>query len=366
MAIADPKLVRNADGWYGLSSTSPAIDAAGSGYPALLDIAGVDDDPMLLLDISGQTRPSTRTLKDVGCDEYGGGSTLNRPLTLADVGPSYLGGPGGTPPAITTQPQSRSVAIGSSVSFTVAATGSAPLTYQWQKNGGSIAGATAATYTIASAQAGDAGSYTVVVGNAAGTVVSAVASLTVVALPAPWATIDIGSVGITGGASNSGGTYTVKGSGTGLGGSTDQFRYVYQQLYGDGSVTARLTSQTGTLAAAVAGVMIRESTATGAKFAAMVRRGSGTKNMVAIRRSSTGGSTTSTTSTSQTPPTCWVRVTRTGNSLAMRRSTDGVTWTTVATSTISMAATITLGLVVASGSNSVLDTDLFANVTVVT
>ena len=50
----------------------------------------------------------------------------------------------------------------------------------------------------------------------------------------------------------------------------------------------------------------------------------------------------------------------------MRRSTDGANWATVATSTISMAATITLGLVVASGSNSVLDTDLFTNVTVVT
>lgn len=366
MTVADPQLVRNADGYYGLSSTSPAIDAASASYPSVLDIVGVDDDPTLLFDISGQTRPATRTLKDVGCDEYAVGGTVNRPLTLADVGPSYLGGPGGVPPAITTQPQSRSVGVGSSVSFTVVATGSAPLAYQWRRNGSSITGATGATYTIASAQAGDAGSYTVIVSNAAGTVVSAAASLTVIALPAPWATTDIGPVGIAGSASTSTGTYTIKGSGTGLGGGTDQFRYVYQTLYGDGSVTARLTGQSGTLAAAVAGVMIRESTATGAKFAAMVRRGSGTKNLAAVRRSSTGGSTTSTTATSQTPPNCWVQVIRTGNSLAMRRSADGANWATVATSTISMAATITLGLVVASGSNSVLDTDLFTNVTVVT
>jgi len=365
MTIADPKLVRNTDGYYGLASTSPAIDAASASYPAIIDIADIDDDPALLFDISGQPRPSTATLKDVGCDEYVVGGTVNRPLTLADVGPSYLGGPGGVPPAITTQPQSRTVSAGSSVSFTVAATGSTPLTYQWQKNGTAIAGATAATYTIASAQAGDAGSYTVVVGNSAGTATSAAAALTVLSLSAPWASTDIGAVGIAGSASNSAGTYTVKGSGTGLGGGTDQFRYVYQTLYGDGSVTARITGQSGTLAAAVAGVMIRESTATGSKFAAMVRRGSGTKTMAAVRRSSTGGSTTTTTATSQTPPNCWVQVTRVGNSLAMRRSTDGVSWTTVATSTISMASTITLGLVVASGSNSVLDTDLFSNVTVV-
>ena len=365
MTNADPKLVRNTDGYFGLSSTSPAIGAASASYPPLLDIAGIDDDPSLLLDISGQPRPSTRTSKDVGCDQYTAGTTLNRPLTLADVGPSYLGGPGGVPPAVTAQPLSQSVVAGSAVSFTVVATGSAPLAYQWRKNGSPIAGATAATYTIAAAQAGDAGSYTVEVSNSAGTVVSNAAALTVLVLPAPWASTDIGVVGIAGSAWNTAGTYTVKGSGAGLGGSSDRFRYVYQTLYGDGSVTARLTSQSGTLAAAVAGVMIRESTATGSKFAAMVRRGSGTKNMAAVRRSSTGGSTTSTTATSQTPPNCWVQVTRVGNSLAMRRSTDGVAWTTVATSTISMASTITLGLVVASGTTTVLDTDLFANVTVV-
>ena len=153
----------------------------------LLDIAGIDDDPQLLFDISGHARPSTRTLKDVGCDEYGGGSTVNRPLTLADVGPSYLGGPG-APPTITTQPQSTTVVAGSSATFTVVATGSAPLSYQWQKNGSPIAGATAATYTVASVQSGDAGSYTVAVGNLAGTVVSAAATLTVLALPSPWVT----------------------------------------------------------------------------------------------------------------------------------------------------------------------------------
>jgi len=56
----------------------------------MIDILNVDDDPSILLDISGQARPSTLTLKDVGCDEYTTGEIINRPLTLSDVGPSYL------------------------------------------------------------------------------------------------------------------------------------------------------------------------------------------------------------------------------------------------------------------------------------
>lgn len=367
MTNADPLLVLNSDGYYGLSASSPAIDAASASYPAILDVANVDDDSTLSLDTSGQSRPATATLKDVGADEYTTGAITNRPLTLANVGPSYLGGPGGgaLPPTITTQPQSQTVNAGAPVSFTVGATGTAPLSYQWKKNGTDIAGATNTTYSIASTVVGDAGNYSVVVTNPAGSATSTTATLTVLSLSAPWQTADIGAVGIVGSAGDSAGTFTVKGSGTGIGGTSDQFRFVYQTMSGDGSITARVNSQSGTTTSSLAGVMIRETTATGSKCALMVHRGSGSKNMYAIRRTSTGGSTASTSSTSQTPPNCWVRITRTGNSLAMQRSTNGTSWTTVNTSTITMATDVTVGLIVTSGSNSVLDTDLFDNVTVV-
>ena len=94
MTDADPKLLKNSDGYYGLSSTSPAIDASSVSFPAILDVAGIDDDPSLLLDISGRSRPASPTLKDIGCCEYNAtGAIINRPLKLTDVGPSYLGGP---------------------------------------------------------------------------------------------------------------------------------------------------------------------------------------------------------------------------------------------------------------------------------
>ena len=89
MSNTNPNLALNSEGYYGLSSTSP-VNNANVSYPAILNIANIDDDPTLLFDISGQARPSTVTLKDVGCDEYTIGTTTNHPLTLAEVGPSYL------------------------------------------------------------------------------------------------------------------------------------------------------------------------------------------------------------------------------------------------------------------------------------
>ena len=90
MTQANPKLALNPDGYYGLTLSSPAIDAASASYPAIMDIANVNDDPALLLDISGQPRPVSKILKDVGCDEYTTGTSINHPLALSEVGPSYL------------------------------------------------------------------------------------------------------------------------------------------------------------------------------------------------------------------------------------------------------------------------------------
>ncbi len=84
-----------------------------------------------------------------------------------------------TPPLITTQPASSSVTAGASATFSVVANGTAPLTYQWSKNGVSIPGATAATYAITSTSSSDAGTYRVVVTNSLGTANSSAVTLTV-------------------------------------------------------------------------------------------------------------------------------------------------------------------------------------------
>lgn len=80
---------------------------------------------------------------------------------------------------ITTHPQSATRCLGESVSFTVAATGSPTLTYQWRKNDVNIGGATSPTYSIAAVVAGDAANYTCVVTNPCGSVTSNAATLTI-------------------------------------------------------------------------------------------------------------------------------------------------------------------------------------------
>ena len=83
------------------------------------------------------------------------------------------------PPSITSQPQGQTVNPGQSAAFSVTVTGTAPFSYQWRKNGGNLSGAINATLTLNSVQAADAGDYSVVVSNGAGSVTSAVAALAV-------------------------------------------------------------------------------------------------------------------------------------------------------------------------------------------
>ena len=87
------------------------------------------------------------------------------------------------PPDITGQPANQTVNAGQPVSFSVTATGTAPLSFQWAKGGSPISGATADTYSIGTTQGSDAGSYTVVVSNVAGDATSNAATLTVNTLP---------------------------------------------------------------------------------------------------------------------------------------------------------------------------------------
>jgi len=102
------------------------------------------------------------------------------------VGEAVLIAPsGGSPPpipaapAITQQPISLAVALGAPASFTVTASGTQPLSYQWQLNGTAIPGATSNVLFIASVQPANAGNYSVVVNNSIGSAGSTVAALTI-------------------------------------------------------------------------------------------------------------------------------------------------------------------------------------------
>ncbi|MGZ5545369.1 MAG: putative Ig domain-containing protein, partial [Limisphaerales bacterium] len=119
-------------------------------------------------------------------DTFGATGTGTTTLTIQSSAPS-----------ITSQPASRTNAAGTMATFTVSATGEAPLAYQWRKDGtdltdgGNISGATSSSFTNSSVTTGSVGSYTVVITNSYGSVTSSVATL---AVTCPAITVSPGSL----------------------------------------------------------------------------------------------------------------------------------------------------------------------------
>ncbi len=111
-------------------------------------------------------------------------------IVLAACGGGSSGGGGGNPvaPQITVQPVNRTVTMGGTAMFSVTATGTAPLSYQWQNaaTATNIAGATSSSYSIANVTIADSGmTFLVIVSNAAGSQTSDTVTLTVNPVPPP-------------------------------------------------------------------------------------------------------------------------------------------------------------------------------------
>ena len=98
-----------------------------------------------------------------------------------------------TAPSISAQPTSATKTVGDSVLFSVAASGTAPLSYQWRKDSGNV-GTNSSSYSIASVATADAGSYDVVVTNSCGSAISNAAALIV---NKATATVTLGTLNFT-------------------------------------------------------------------------------------------------------------------------------------------------------------------------
>jgi endonuclease/exonuclease/phosphatase family metal-dependent hydrolase len=124
------------------------------------------------------------------------GSTNSSAATLT-VNPLLI------PPAITTNPASQTVVEGADVAFTVAADGTPPPSYQWRFNGTNVAGATGTLLPLTNVTAAQAGTYLVVVTNAAGSTNSQPATLTVNVMPPAAAALSVLTYNVLGsGATN--------------------------------------------------------------------------------------------------------------------------------------------------------------------
>ena len=143
----------------------------------------------------------------------GGGDSGSVTAPPVDTPPAPAATATATAPSISTQPEKNSVVAGKTVTFSVVAGGIAPLSYQWKKNGAVIPGATSNPYTTPETTIADDGAeFSVVVSNNAGTVTSAVATLTVTSAPvAPSITGQPFAKPVTAGQTA---TFTVEATGT--------------------------------------------------------------------------------------------------------------------------------------------------------
>ncbi len=175
-------------------TTQPANQTVTAGQTATFSVVASGTAPLSYqwqknsTNISGATSSSYTTPATTTADSNStfdvvvtntAGSVTSNTATLA-VNPAPVA------PSITTQPASQTVTAGQSATFSVVATGTAPLTYQWQKNSTNISGATSSSYTTPATTTADNNStFDVVVTNTAGSETSNTATLTV--NPAPVA-----------------------------------------------------------------------------------------------------------------------------------------------------------------------------------
>ena len=270
---------------------------------------------------------------------------------------------------------SRSAAGGSTVSLAPGVTQAKPAWLRLVRNGTTVTAAVSADgatwRTVGSATLGTAAyAGLAVTSHNTGTrntatfdnvSVSALSTTTTGALPSPWTSQDIGSVGLTGSATYSSGRFTITAAGADIYGTADSFRFAYQALPGDGQIVARVTGLQNTNSHAKAGVMLRSSLTAGAAHVILDLEPSG--NIEFMRRSASGGSTTWLSGSTQAPP-AWLRLARAGSTVTASVSADGTTWRVVGTKTLSMGANVYVGLAVTSHNTTMRNTATFDNVTV--
>ena len=165
----------------GAETSAASWSVAGNVPPGLVFTGGVTSGVVNtssgVLTLSGTPTLMGTFLMTLRGWENANASGASSPVFLYTV--IVSGGAASSAPAFSTQPVSQSVTAGGNATFVVAATGSPTPALQWQKNGGVIAGQTGTSLALSAVQPAEAGSYTCVARNSAGSVTSTAAVLTV-------------------------------------------------------------------------------------------------------------------------------------------------------------------------------------------
>lgn len=170
-------------------------------------------------------------------------------------------------------------------------------------------------------------------------------------LPAPWKHADIGKVGVPGTAQFADKTFTVTASGDDIFGQADAFHFVYQPLHGDGQIVVRVVSYQRKDMWTKVGVMVRETTDPGSKFAdVLVTPDNGAE---AQWRTNTNGDT-QTTDQVPSPAPFWLKMVRAGDTLTSYVSKDGEAWQQRGQAIVPLASDALIGVCVTSHKNDTL------------
>jgi hypothetical protein len=244
-------------------------------------------------------------------------------------------------PTITTQPSSQSVTVGASVTFSVVATSSSTMSYQWRKGGTAISGATSSSYTISTVAASNAGSYDVVITNSSGSTTSSTAILSVTSADgSPLITLDPESQSVN---LNGTVTFTVVATGSGT--------LSYQWYKGSSAISGATTSSytISSVASSAAGtyyaVVSSSSSSTTATSATATLTVTTTTNAISSLSSDVYTAATnflgSFTSTATVNPSYTLTKARHWSNLpASMVSRNGVAWSALSSSQKTLARTL--------------------------
>jgi uncharacterized repeat protein (TIGR01451 family) len=213
-------------------------------------------------------------------------------------------------------------------------------------------------------------------------------------MPSPWLSTDVGAPITAGTAdySSPDQSFYIDGAGADVYGANDQFHYVYQSLNGDGTIIARVRYQTNSSSWAKAGVMIKQAATAGTAFVdALVSPdvSPNTPNINGVGCTSNGclaplppitpsmgngvrmqytGSKSATPQSYPTgfsSPNKWLELQRSGNTFTSWLSADGVTWTKIGSTSLTMTNPVTIGLFVTSHNIGEASTAAFDHVQVI-
>ena len=180
--------------------------------------------------------------------------------------------------------------------------------------------------------------------------------------PAGWTCADVGNPIPSGSQYIAGSSWTVEGGGGDIWGTADSFRLISEPLASDGTVSARIDSQSNTSAWAKAGVMMRATSDPGSPYFAVFMTPA---NGIAVQWRTAQGGSSSQVAMAGTPP-AWFEVSRSGGTFTGYTSVDGLTWTAIPNASVNLGlsgSSVLAGIAVTShntGAVSIATSDTVA------